>query len=120
MKKFNRLVGTTGEEIAEEYLKKAGYKILEKNHATKWGELDLIVTKDDVLVFVEVKLKTNEDLGTPEEMIGPAKLSQVRRMAEMYLSENPDVAKKYENYRIDAVCIVGETGRISHYENLTF
>jgi len=119
MKQLNREVGKRGEEIAEEYLVKKGYKILEKNYSTKFGEIDLIATKDSVLVFIEVKLKQTEDFGTPEEMIGTLKLAQVQRMAEFYLMDNPDVAKKYDSYRIDAVCIVGND-RITHYENLTF
>ena len=45
---------------------------------------------------------------------------QVRRTAELYLLNNPDIAKFYDRYQIDAVCIVEDTGRISHYENLTF
>lgn len=116
---FNRKVGAAGEEIAADYLRKKGFRIREMNYATKWGELDLIATKDDVLVFVEVKLKSSGDFGTPEEMIGPKKLAQVGRTAERYLLDNPDMAEKYGSYRIDAVCII-QNERINHYENLTF
>ncbi|MEK7550588.1 MAG: YraN family protein [Patescibacteria group bacterium] len=120
MKQLNRLVGKKGEEIATDFLRKKGYKILDQNNSTKWGELDLIVTKNNILIFVEVKLKTTEDFGTPEEMIGKNKLAQVRRTAEMYLLNNPDIANKFDRYQIDAVCIVEETGRVTHYENITF
>lgn len=120
MKQFNRLKGKEGEEMAESYLRKQGYRIIEMNHQTKFGELDIIATKNNILVFVEVKFKQTEDFGTPEEMIGKNKLTQVQRTAEMYLLNNPDIAKKYEKYQIDAICIVEETGRITHYENLTF
>lgn len=118
-KTFNRLKGNQGEEMAESYLRERGYEIIEKNHRTKFGEIDLIVSKNDILVFVEVKFKQSEDFGTPEEMIGKNKLSQVKRTAEMYLLNNPDIAKKYDRYQIDAICIVEETGRISHYENIS-
>ncbi|HCR35548.1 hypothetical protein A2130_02640 [Candidatus Woesebacteria bacterium GWC2_33_12] len=125
MKQLNRLIGKQGEEMAAELLRNKGYQILDQNNSTKWGELDLIVTHSTssgqaILVFVEVKLKTTEDYGTPEEMIGKNKLAQVRKTAEMYLLNNPDIAEKFESYRIDAVCIVEVTGRITHYENLTF
>jgi len=120
MKQLNRLIGKQGEEMAADLLRKKGYEILENNYQTKWGELDLIVTKDNILVFVEVKLKTTEDYGTPEEMIGKNKLAQVKKTAEMYLLDNPDIAKKFDSYQIDVVCIVEETERITHYENLTF
>lgn len=123
-KTFNRLVGTKGEEIAEKFLKGKGFLIIEKNYATRFGEIDLIVANHGILVFCEVKLKEGEDFGTPEEMIGPKKLFQVERMANLYLVDNSKISKKYQSFRIDAVCIVlnekGETQRIDHYENITF
>lgn len=120
MKQLNRQKGTSGEERAEEFLRKNGYKIIDKNNFTKFGEIDLIVAKDDILVFVEVKLKSTEDFGTPEEMIDLKKLTQIKRMAEMYLLNHPEIARKFTRYQIDAVCIVEETGRLTHYENIGF
>ena len=120
MKQFNRLKGNQGEEMAADYLRQNGYQIIDQNNTTKFGELDLIATKKDILIFVEVKFKQTEDYGTPEEMIGKNKLIQVRRTAELYLLTNPGIAKQFDSYQIDAVCIVEETGRISHHENLTF
>lgn len=119
-KQFNRLKGNQGEDMAAEWLMDHGYQIIERNNSTKYGELDIIASKKDILVFVEVKFKQSEDFGTPEEMIGLNKLNQVRRTAEMYLLINSDIAKSFDRYQIDAICIVEETGRISHHENLTF
>lgn len=119
MKQFNRLKGNQGEEMAVKFLKENGYIILDQNNSTKYGELDIIASKNNILVFVEVKFKQSEDFGTPEEMIGLNKLNQVRRTAEMYLLTNSDMAKQFNRYQIDAVCIVEETGRISHYENIS-
>lgn len=123
-KTFNRIKGKEGEEMAAKFLRDKGYQIIDQNNSTKFGELDLIATKNDILVFVEVKFKQTEDFGTPEEMIGINKLNQVRRTAELYLLTNPDIAKQFDKYQIDAVCIVGspdgEASRISHHENLTF
>lgn len=119
IKQFNRKVGKEGEEIAAKFLLDKGYEILERNYFSRFGEIDLITAKDNILVFVEVKLKQTEDFGTPEEMIGFSKLTQVQRMAEFYLMDVPGIAKKYNSYRIDAICIVTHK-RINHYENLTF
>jgi len=119
-KQFNRIKGKEGEKMASDYLRQNGYQIIDQNNSTKWGELDIIATKSDTLIFVEVKFKQTEDFGTPEEMIGKIKLMQVRRTAEMYLLTNPDIAKQFDMYQIDAICIVEETDRITHYENLTF
>jgi len=124
VKQFNRKVGKEGEEIAAKFLLDKGYKILEKNYQTRFGEIDLIACKKNILTFVEVKLKHGDDFGTPEEMIGNSKLSQVQRMAEFYLMDRPKMPEIYKAYSIDAVCIVlnenGEVERLNHYENLTF
>lgn len=120
MKQLNKTLGKLGEDMAADFLRKRGYKILDQNNSTKWGELDLIVTKNNILIFVEVKLKTTEDFGAPEEMIGRNKLAQVKRTAEMYLLNNRDIANKFNRYQIDAICIVEETNRITHYENIGF
>lgn len=123
MKQFNRQKGGEGEEIAAKYLRKRGYQILEQNYSVKFGEIDLVVSQNNILIFVEVKLKTTDDFGTPEEMIGKAKLSQVERMAQLYLMQNPQIEEMFDSFRIDAVCIVGSKNnveRIKHYENVTF
>lgn len=119
-KTFNRLKGNQGEEIAAKWLIDHGYQLIERNNSTKYGELDIVASQGETLLFVEVKFKQSEDYGTPEEMIGKNKLMQVKRTAEMYLLTNPDIAKQFDKYQIDAICIVEETGRISHYENITF
>lgn len=122
---FNRLKGKEGEEMAVKFLRENGYTVIDQNNSTKFGELDIIATRSAgsgqaILVFVEVKFKQTEDFGTPEEMIGKNKLMQVQRTAEMYLLNNPDIAKNYDRYQIDAICIVEDTGRITHHENITF
>lgn len=119
-KTFNRLKGNVGEEMAAKFLREKGYQIIDQNNSTKFGELDIIASKNNILVFVEVKFKQTEDFGTPEEMIRKNKLMQVQRTAEMYLLNNKDIAKIYDRYQIDAICIVEETGRTTHYENITF
>ena len=118
----NLTTGQWGERIASQYLAKKGYRILFTNYRSRWGEIDLILAKDKVLIFAEVKLKIGEEFGRPEEMIDFKKVRQVRRLARLFLLEHPQLAQKYLTYRLDAVCIVavqgGEVKRISHYENI--
>jgi len=122
VKKFNYPKGRFGEEIAERFLVRKGLRIVEKNWRSRFGEVDLICAEGDTLVFVEVKMKVGEEFGTPEEMVDGRKLWQVRRIAELYLLNNPEVSGKYPRQRIDVVAIVtGQDGgeeRISHYENI--
>ncbi|MFA5749898.1 MAG: YraN family protein [Candidatus Shapirobacteria bacterium] len=120
-KRKNYKKGREGEEIAREFLIKKGFKLIESNYTNKVGEIDLIMTDKDVLVFIEVKLKVGDKFGTPEEMINKNKISRVRRVAEGFLVME-SVGKNYEKYRIDAVCIVLDENkkveRINYYENI--
>jgi len=122
MKQFNLQKGSRGEEEAARYLGQKGYQILERNHRTKFGELDIIASDKETLVFVEVKTKIGEDFGSPEEMINSKKLRQVKRTAQMYLLANEALRQKHKQQRIDAVAIVlrenGSPERVSHYENI--
>lgn len=124
MKQQNFEVGRLGENLAAEFLAKRRYKILERNFRTRFGEIDLIAVKEGKLVFIEVKLKIGEDFGTPEEMIGSGKISQIERTAQSFLILKPEYQDLYGSYQIDAVCIVLDKARrvrrISHYENIGF
>ena len=125
MKKLNTEMGRLGERLASEFLAKKGYKILEQNFRTRFGEVDLVATKDSVLVFVEVKLKIGDNFGpNPEEMIDKKKVNKIEKTAQSFLMENPEYGSRYESLRIDAVCIVldagGQVKRISQYENIGF
>jgi len=120
-KKLNYKKGRQGEKLALDFLIEKGFVWVESNYKNERGEIDLVMTDGDVLVFVEVKLKDGEEFGRPEEMISKGKLWQVRRVAESYLTLKPEVATKYEKHRIDAVCIVMKNkkmDRISYYKNI--
>jgi len=117
MKKWNREKGSEGEKVAERFLEKKGYKIVERNWGNRYGEIDLVMEKNEELVFVEVKMKSGERFGTPEEMVDKRKLRQVRRTAEMYLTKEGRW-RGYKGFRIDIVCVVKKGGgyEIRHYE----
>lgn len=123
MKSLNYLSGKKGEKIAQDYLLKNGYQILDTNFRIRQGEIDIIATKNKTLVFVEVKLKNNFSPGLPEEMITPQKIKQIKRTAEYFLFLNPKIKNKYNLYRIDAVCLVlnslNQVKRITHWKNIS-
>lgn len=123
MRFLNYHKGKTGEEIARNFLTEKGCQIIKSNFQSRFGEIDLIAAINKTLIFAEVKLKTGEQFGSPEEMINPRKLRQIQNMAAVFIQQNPQLADNYPSYRIDAVCIVlkenGEVDRISHYENIT-
>lgn len=119
MKQFNRLVGSQAEKMAADFLRSQGYQIIEQNFAIRFGEIDIIAAKTSKLIFIEVKAKNSDQFGTPEEMITSHKIRQVQKMATAYLQKNPQIAKKYPFWRLDAVTINLQTKEIKHYENIT-
>lgn len=118
MNQSNLETGKVGEEIAKDYLKRKGYKIIEQNYKTKYAEIDLVAKKGNKMVFVEVRTKKGEDFGTPEETINKRKLRKLWGNAKAYT-----VWKKWQGfYRIDAICVVlkynNTIERLNHYENI--
>lgn len=78
--------GKTGENMAADYLLKRGFTVAERNFRHKRGEIDLIVQKDRLLIFVEVKTRTGEpDFGYPEEAVNAKKARQVINCANNYI-----------------------------------
>ncbi len=97
-------VGKKGEEIAEKYLKRHGYKVLERNFRSKrWGEIDIVAIKNDILVFVEVKTREGTQYGEPVEAVTPFKLRALERTGQYYQAEHPEAP---EALRIDVLSII--------------
>jgi len=123
MKNQNYKKGKLGEQIVRDYLIKKGYRIIRQNFQTRFGELDIVAGKDNLLIFIEVKLKVEADFGRPEEMITQKKLRQVKNTAEMFLMQEKTYLSNFKQYRIDAICIILNQDmtvkEIRHYENLT-
>jgi len=83
---FARLAsGKKGEEIAASYLRKQGYKILEKNYRTKLGEIDIIANDNGCISFVEVRSINNLSFILPEDTINKNKELQIMRVALAYI-----------------------------------
>lgn len=108
--KNKRKIGAEQEELAEQYLIKQGYHILQKNFYSRFGEIDIIAKKDKYLVFIEVKYRKDEKMGFPEEAIDMRKQNNIIQMARFYMFQK----KISENTpcRFDVVCILGEKIRL--------
>ena len=85
----NNLVGAWGEALAAEYLRKRHYKLLAAGYHCRFGEIDLIVENRQYLVFVEVKVRKNENFAQAHEYVNRKQQDKIRVTASMYLSENP-------------------------------
>jgi putative endonuclease len=99
-----QILGSTGERLALEHYERLGFQLLERNHRTRAGELDLIVADADTIVFVEVKTCRAGRLD-PLVSITPRKLSRLRRLAAEWLSAQPARQRRVE-LRFDAVAVV--------------
>jgi len=78
-------IGRRGEELAARHLVDHGYTILARNVTSKIGEIDIVAEKDGILCFVEVRSRSDTNLGHPAQSINEAKIRKIRRNAEYYL-----------------------------------
>ena len=111
-------LGRLGERLAAEHLERLGYRILARNHRTRFGELDLVVADDATIVFCEVKTR-RAGSGGPWDALGERKRGQVRRMAAAWLNDVRD-RPRASALRFDAVGVTldarGELVRLDHLE----
>ena len=84
---FRLSLGDRGETVACRFLKEHGYKILETNYKCKLGEIDAIAQRDGRLVFIEIKTRTSERFGVPQEAVHPQKQEKILKLAAWYLKE---------------------------------
>jgi putative endonuclease len=113
-----RATGQLGEKLAQDFLKGRGYQIVETNYRIPDGEIDIIVSKDGVLVFVEVRAKTSRTFGTPEESVTSRKKQKLVKVAQDYVQRH-DIQES--SWRIDFIAVEldshGNPLRIEQIEN---
>lgn len=118
--KITNPVGILGEDIAVDYLKKKGYKIIERNFRKKYEEIDIIAISGSTLVFIEVKTRTSDSYGTPFEGISPFKVHHLVQLAQFYKMTHPNIP---EDMRIDAIGVIvthdNRLEKIEHLENIS-
>jgi putative endonuclease len=100
---YQKRIGNQGEQIAAVYLESKGYRILEQNYHTRFGEIDLVAQEGDSLVFVEVKARTSTTFGLPEASVTTAKLEKIENAILLWLQDHPDYE---DDWRIDVIAIL--------------
>ena len=121
----SKQIGTFGEKMAGNYLKKNGYQILDRNYffripgGPKKGEIDIIAKKSGIISFIEVKTLSNPDLLIrPEEKINFSKQKRLRKTAESWLMKNKIPLDT--KWQIDIMAIEINSSKkikISYFEN---
>jgi putative endonuclease len=84
-----RARGQEAEALAAGFLEARGYRVLARNHALRLGEVDLVCAREQVLCFVEVRSRTGEDHGAPEETVDRRKARRVVLAAMDWLEKHP-------------------------------
>ena len=115
----NKSVGKLGEDLGCQYLKDNGFKIIEVNFYSHWGELDIVAEKKGVIHFVEVKTRRSKKYGMPSEAVTYGKLKRLKRTIDYYIIKN-----KLQNRKmtIDVIGIILSSNsvppEIRFYENV--
>jgi putative endonuclease len=99
-------LGREGEALACEYLVQEGYTIIATNWRSSHMEVDIIAEDAGRLIFVEVKTRSTEAFGHPEESVGPAKQQYLAQTAQHFLHENPS----QKEIRFDVISVVMPEG----------
>ena len=113
--KHNQKIGKWGEDTIAAYLAARGYEIITRNARTPYGEIDIVARQDDITIFVEVKSRTSNKMGLPEESVNLRKQARMLACAEHYAAEN-----EVDHWQIDVIAVEGKVGlepKITHFEN---
>ena len=111
----NQQIGQWGETIAVDYLTQHGHEIIARNVRTPFGEIDIVTRQGDVIIFVEVKTRTSNKMGLPEESITPRKQEHMLACAQHYASEH-----EIDHWQIDVISVEGRPGKkpmVTYFEN---
>lgn len=100
-----RRLGRHGEGRALAWYLDHGYRLVERNWRCRAGEIDLIIAGRGEVVFVEVKTRSSSRYGTPFEAVDHRKQRRLRRLAAIWLSENPSARRR--SIRFDVVAVIG-------------
>lgn len=115
-----RKLGDVGEEIACRHLVGKGYKILQRNFTTRFGEIDIIANKGDTLSFIEVKTMKAGGLLRPEENLTQSKLLRFERAVRMYLVQR--CVSEKQRWQMDTITILiapqEKDTIVTHFEHI--
>lgn len=102
---MRRAAGLAAESLAAGWLEDRGYTVVDRNFTVRGGELDLVVTSETVLAFVEVRSRATVDRGRPEETVTPRKMRRVVLAARHWLARHGDLGR---DVRFDVVAVTGD------------
>ena len=112
--------GLFGEEVVSDGMQRAGWRVLGHRVRTRWGELDLVARKGDMIVFGEVKTAAKPRAGM-EELVGARAQHRLRRAAIAWMAANPRLQQGVQRYRFDVFLVYrdrrGGVERVDHIKD---
>lgn len=114
MEIFTQKTGKWGENVAAQYLRERGYRIVGQNVKLAVGEIDLVARYGAELVIVEVKTRSSHRYGYPEGAVTPSKQHKLRMLAELYWRTH----RQYRRIRIDVIAISIDSGGGCHVHHI--
>jgi putative endonuclease len=108
--------GELGERIAERWLRRNGWRVVQRRFRSGHRDIDLIVERDDTVAFIEVKARRGSAFGDPVEAVNWSKQRQLARSASVWIDRH---GRPSESYRFDVVGVLveGERVRVRHVPN---
>jgi len=101
-------LGAIGESIARAYYRKRGFVVLEENFRCRYGEIDLLCRKGDSLYAIEVKTRSSNTYGHPEEAVSTEKQHRIKVCTEEYVRIS---GRKHSGYIFNVVSVLWENSR---------
>jgi putative endonuclease len=105
-------IGNRGEAIAKDYLIQQGFTIIAVNWRYKHWEIDIICSKENKLFFIEVKTRSSNAFGHPEQAVTTKKLNAIKKGAEQYLLQNPN----WQLIQFNVIAIILKKGKVAEIE----
>ena len=114
-----KATGYFGEDVARRILESRGYRLVEKNYTTRRGEIDLIMRKNNEIIFVEVKTRKNQAYGSALESSTPQKKDRIIRAAKVFLCSCRDVDPDVRFFAVEVLLDeTGRHGKVRIYEDI--
>jgi putative endonuclease len=114
--KIKITTGKKGEKIAADFLKKNGYRIIDKNFRCPLGEIDIVAREKSTIVFVEVKTRKSSELGYPEQAVGIKKQKKMSQLALWFMQKKKiiDVGARFD---VVAITMLSSGNEIKLFKN---
>lgn len=108
--------GEVGEQIAERWLRRQGFRVLQRRYRNGHRDIDLVAERDNTVVFVEVKARRDDRFGGPLEAVNWRKRRELERSAKVWIDRH---GKPDEAYRFDVIGVIvdGDRVRVRHVQD---